>query len=153
MFYSDEDCRWMRMALNEASNSSTFNEVPVGAVITHGSKLLGVAGNSPIATNDPTSHAEINAIRITAQKLDNYRLTGTTIYVTLEPCIMCMGAIIHSRIERLVFGAFDPKTGAAVSKYQIGTDGLLNHNLIVQGGLLEEECGNLLKTFFRKRRG
>ncbi len=153
MFYTDKDIGWMRIALNEACNSSTFNEVPVGAVITDGSKLIATAGNSPISTNDPTSHAEINAIRLAAGKLENYRLTGTTIYVTLEPCIMCMGAIIHSRIERLVFGAFDPKTGAAVSKYQIGGDGLLNHNLVVQGGLLEEECGDLLKTFFRKRRG
>ena len=153
MLYSNDDSRWMRMALNEASNSSTFNEVPVGAVVTDGNKLLAAAGNSSISTSDPISHAEINAIRMAARKIDNYRLTGTTIYVTLEPCIMCMGAIIHSRIERLVFGAFDPKTGAAVSKYQIGTDRLLNHNLVVQGGLLEEECGILLKTFFRKRRG
>lgn len=153
MFYSKEDQGWMRLALNQASNSSTFGEVPVGAVITDGTKLIAAAGNNPISANDPTAHAEINAIRIAAHNLGNYRLTGTTIYVTLEPCIMCMGAIIHSRIERLVFGAFDPKTGAAVSKYQIGTDHLLNHSLIAEGGLLEKECGTLLKAFFKNRRG
>ena len=153
MFYSNEDHIWMHQALNQACNSSTFDEVPVGAVITDGTKLIAAAGNNPISANDPTAHAEINAIRIAAHNLDNYRLKGTTIYVTLEPCIMCMGAIIHSRIERLVFGAFDPKTGAAVSKYQIGSDRLLNHTLIVEGGLLEKECGTLLKTFFRNRRG
>jgi len=152
MFCSNEDQRWMRQALNHACNSNTFNEVPVGAVITDGMKLIAAAGNNPISANDPTAHAEINAIRIAAHNLDNYRLTGTTIYVTLEPCIMCMGAIIHSRIKRLVFGAFDHKTGAAVSKYQIGTDRLLNHTLLVEGGLLEKECGTLLKTFFRNRR-
>jgi tRNA(adenine34) deaminase len=152
MFFSNEDRMWMEAALNEASNSSTFSEVPVGAVITAGSTLLAAAGNRPVSTNDPTSHAEINAIRIAAQNRCNYRLTGTTLYVTLEPCIMCMGAIIHSRIERLVFGAVDPKSGAAVSRYRIGSDGLLNHSLIVEGGLLEEECGAVLKTFFRNRR-
>ncbi len=152
MFFSNEDRFWMEAALNEACNSSTFGEVPVGAVITYGGTLLAASGNRPVSTNDPTSHAEINAIRIAAQNLGNYRLTGATLYVTLEPCIMCMGAIIHSRIERLVFGAADPKTGAAVSRYRIGSDGLLNHSLIVEGGLLEQECGAVLKSFFRNRR-
>jgi len=152
MFNQKQDQAWMRVALNEACNSNTFNEVPVGAVITNGEVLLAAAGNMPISTNDPTSHAEINVIRSAASQLGNYRLTGTTLYVTLEPCIMCMGAIVHSRIERLVFGAYDPKTGAAVSRYQIGTDGLLNHSLTVQGGVLEQECSSLLKTFFRNRR-
>ncbi len=152
MIDQEQDQAWMRAALKEACNSSTFNEVPVGAVITDGNILLASEGNRPISTSDPTSHAEINAIRAASQHLDNYRLPGTTIYVTLEPCIMCMGAIIHSRIKRLVFGAYDPKTGAAISQYQIGTDGQLNHKLIVQGGLLEEECSALLKSFFRGRR-
>ncbi len=152
MFFSNEDRMWMKAALNEACNSSTFGEVPVGAVITDGSTLLAAAGNRPISTSDPTSHAEINAIRLAAQNRGNYRLTGATLYVTLEPCIMCMGAIIHSRIERLVFGAADPKTGAAVSRYRIGSDGLLNHSLIVEGGLLEQECSAVLKTFFKNRR-
>lgn len=152
MFFSNEDRMWMEAALNEACNSSTFGEVPVGAVLTDGSTLLAAAGNRPVSTSDPTSHAEINVIRIAAQNRGNYRLTGATLYVTLEPCIMCMGAIIHSRIERLVFGAADPKTGAAVSRYRIGSDGLLNHSLIVEGGLLEQECSAVLKTFFRNRR-
>ena len=152
MVFSNEDRVWMEAALNEACNSSTFSEVPVGAVITDGCTLLAAAGNRPVSTNDPTSHAEINALRIAAQNQGNYRLTGATLYVTLEPCIMCMGAIIHSRIKRLVFGAADPKSGAAVSRYQIGSDGLLNHSLIVEGGLLEQECGAVLKSFFRNRR-
>ena len=153
MFFSQQDRIWMQAALDEASNSSTFGEVPVGAVITDGTALLAASGNRPVSASDPTSHAEINAIRIAARNRGNYRLSGTTLYVTLEPCIMCMGAIIHARIERLVFGAIDPKSGAAVSRYQIGSDGLLNHSLIVEGGLFEKECGALLKTFFRNRRG
>ncbi len=152
MFFTNEDRAWMEVALNEASNSSTFGEVPVGAVITDGNTLLARAGNRPITTSDPTSHAEINAIRIAAAKRGNYRLTGTTLYVTLEPCIMCMGALIHARIERLVFGAADPKSGAAVSRYRIGSDNLLNHTLNVEGGLLENECASLLKSFFQNRR-
>ena len=142
----------MRLALEQACISNTFNEVPVGAVITDGTKLISQAGNNPITTVDPTSHAEINAIRLAAQKCNNYRLPGTTLYVTLEPCIMCMGALLHARIERLVFGAFDQKTGAAVSKYQIGSDNRLNHRMIVEGGLLEDECSEILRTFFKNRR-
>lgn len=152
MIFTNEDRIWMETALNEACNSSTFSEVPVGAIITDGYTLLAAAGNRPVSSNDPTAHAEINAIRMAAQNQGNYRLTGATLYVTLEPCIMCMGAIIHSRIKRLVFGAADPKSGAAVSRYRIGSDGLLNHSLIVEGGLLEQECGAVLKTFFRNRR-
>jgi len=152
MFFSQADHAFMKAALNEACNSSTFGEVPVGAVLTVGDSILSSSGNRPISSHDPTSHAEINVIRSAARQRHNYRLTGTTLYVTLEPCIMCMGAIIHARIERLVFGAHDPKTGAAVSKYRIGGDGLLNHSLIVQGGLLEDECSFLLKTFFKNRR-
>ncbi len=123
----------------------------MGAVLVKNNELIGAAGNSPISANDPTAHAEINAIREAAARLRNYRLSGT-LYVTLEPCLMCMGAIIHSRIERLVFGTRDPKTGAAESLYRIGTDSKLNHALIVEGGLHEAECSQLLKTFFKKRR-
>ncbi len=152
MLFSKEDHDWMLRALAEASKSSDIGEVPVGAVITDGQILLAAAGNSPISGNDPTAHAEINVIRQAARKRGNYRLNGTTLYVTLEPCLMCMGAIIHSRIERVVFGAYDPKTGAAESRYRIGRDARLNHSLRVDGGLLQERCSALLTEFFRQRR-
>ena len=151
MDFSRDDINWMEQALEQAEQAATHYEVPVGAVLVRDGLLLGCGGNSPISVNDPTAHAEINAIRQAAETLGNYRLGGT-IYVTLEPCLMCMGAIIHSRIERLVFGAPDPKTGAAESVYQIGTDNRLNHTLNIQGGLLEERCSRLLKDFFRQRR-
>ncbi len=141
----------MELALEQAENSAARGEVPVGAVLVRDEKLLGSGGNTPISAHDPTAHAEIKAIRQAAEEIQNYRLGGT-IYVTLEPCLMCMGAIIHSRIERLVFGARDPKTGAALSVYQIGSDRLLNHSLKVEDGLLEEQCSAILREFFRKRR-
>ena len=152
MQFSKEDNDWMHLALAEASKSSNIGEVPVGAVITDGHILLAASGNCPITGNDPTAHAEINVIRQAARKRENYRLNGTTLYVTLEPCLMCMGAIIHSRIERLVFGAYDPKSGAAESCYQIGRDARLNHSLRVDGGLLQERCSAVLTDFFRQRR-
>ena len=124
----------------------------MGAALARGETLLAAAANRPIATNDPTAHAEILAIREAAEKIGNYRLVDTTLYVTLEPCIMCMGAILHARIQRLVFGALDPKTGAAQSRYTIGVDGLLNHRLEIVGGVLETECSQILKDFFQERR-
>jgi tRNA(adenine34) deaminase len=151
MNFNSEDTGWMRAALKYAQIAAEQDEVPVGAVLVKDNLLLGAAGNSPISANDPTAHAEINAIRVAAARLLNYRLGGT-LYVTLEPCLMCMGAIIHSRIERLVYGASDTKTGAAESLYQIGADGRLNHSLTVEGGLLEAECSQLLKNFFKGRR-
>jgi tRNA(adenine34) deaminase len=114
--------------------------------------LLAAAGNSPIQLFDPSAHAEILAIRRAAELLRNYRLPETTLYVTLEPCIMCMGALIQARVSRLVYGATDPKTGAATSLYSIGNDQRLNHNLTVIGGVLAGECASLLKDFFRERR-
>jgi tRNA(adenine34) deaminase len=152
MNFNDIDKIWMQRALSEARKSADFGEVPVGAVITDGSDLLAASGNCPITSVDPTAHAEINVIREAALKQNNYRLPGATLYVTLEPCAMCMGAIIHARIQRLVFGAYDPKTGAAVSRYRLGTDNLLNHALIVQGGVLKDQCSSLLQTFFKQRR-
>ena len=146
------DEQWMRVALEQASATAGRGEVPVGAVLTAGDELIEAAGNSPIGLCDPTAHAEILALRRAAARIGNYRLTGTTLYVTLEPCIMCMGAIIHARVDRLVFGASDPKTGAAVSRYQIGSDGRLNHTLEITAGVLEAECSALLKDFFRLRR-
>ena len=151
MEFSRTDTSWMELALEQAQRAAARGEVPVGAVLVKDEVMLGCAANSPVTTNDPTAHAEINAIRQAAEQVANYRLGGT-LYVTLEPCLMCMGAIIHSRIERLVFGAWDPKTGAAVSVYQIGSDNLLNHSLTIEGGLLEERCSLLLKDFFRQRR-
>jgi len=147
------DERWMRLALEQASQSAANGEVPVGAVLTSGNEVLAAAGNSPIRLSDPTAHAEILVLRAASSSTGNYRLTGTTLYVTLEPCIMCMGAIIHARVDRLVFGAFDPKTGAAASRYRIGSDGLLNHQIDITSGVLAEESATLLREFFRIRRG
>jgi len=151
MTFSPDDITWMEQALEKAAAAVAEGEVPVGAVLGKDGRPLGSGGNSPISTHDPTAHAEIKAIRQAAATIRNYRLGGT-LYVTLEPCLMCMGAIIHSRIERLVFGALDPKTGAARSVYQIGSDRRLNHTVKIEGGLLEERCGRLLKDFFRNRR-
>ena len=146
------DLAFMRIALEQARQAAKAGEVPVGAALARGETLLAAAANRPIATNDPTAHAEILAIREAAEKIGNYRLVDTTLYVTLEPCIMCMGAILHARIQRLVFGALDPKTGAAQSRYTIGVDGLLNHRLEIVGGVLETECSQILKDFFQERR-
>lgn len=142
----------MELALEMAVLAEKKGEVPVGAILTGDCGLIARGYNNPRHANDPTAHAEIVALRAGAGQMQNYRLTGTTLYVTLEPCIMCMGALIHARIDRLVFGAADPKTGAAVSRYAIGTDGLLNHTLSVTGGVLEAECGAILKNFFAGRR-
>ncbi len=149
---TDVDRNWMGLAIEQAKKSALAGEVPVGAVLVLGKHLLALDGNRPIGSLDPTAHAEILAIRQAARKLANYRLPETTLYVTLEPCIMCMGAIIQARIERLVFGAHDPKAGAVESCYHIGSDALLNHTLVIAGGILAEECGTLLRDFFRQRR-
>lgn len=151
MAFDNQDKSWMELALVQAVQAAAEHEVPVGAVFVKDNAVVSRAGNNPIGACDPTAHAEIIVIREASQKLVNYRLGGT-LYVTLEPCLMCMGAIIHSRIERLVFGAYDQKTGAAISTYHIGTDKKLNHSLVVEGGLLEGPCSMLLKKFFRQRR-
>jgi tRNA(adenine34) deaminase len=143
----------MNKALDLARKAETQDEVPIGAVICdEQGAVIGEGWNLTRHLNDPTAHAEIQALRKAARKLDNYRLPGTTLYVTLEPCIMCMGAILHSRVQRLVFGAFDPKAGAAGSKYQVGEDGLLNHRLEIQGGLMTNRCSAMLQEFFRRKR-
>lgn len=143
---------WMRAALFEANAAAKTGEVPVGAVLVKDEQIIGRGSNCPISSSDPTAHAEIIALRRGAEKLQNYRLPGTTLYVTLEPCIMCMGAIIHARVEKLIIGATDPKSGAAYSVYNIGSDGLLNHTLVIETGVLEEACRKILKDFFRVRR-
>ena len=142
---------FMRMAIGEAESALESGEVPVGAVITMEGRVLAKAHNNPILMKDPTAHAEILAIREAANRTENYRLTGTTIYVTIEPCTMCAGAIIHARIARLVFGAIDPK-GGAISLYDMFGDKKLNHFVDVTGGVLEEECGKILSRFFREKR-
>lgn len=142
----------MRAAIAQAKLASAAGEVPVGAVIVSNQKILSSAYNNPIASHDPSAHAEILAIRKAAAAWKNYRLCGATLYVTLEPCLMCAGAIIQARIERLVFGAPDPKNGAAQSLYRIFDDPRFNHAVLVQGGVLGEECGKILSGFFRGKR-
>ncbi|OHE30916.1 MAG: tRNA-specific adenosine deaminase, partial [Syntrophus sp. RIFOXYC2_FULL_54_9] len=127
-------------------------EVPVGAVIVRGEELLATGHNSPISLNDPSAHAELIAMRRAAAEIGNYRLSGTTLYTTLEPCLMCAGAILQSRIERLVFGAADPKSGAAVSLYRIFDDRRMNHAVAVTEGILREACVEIISGFFRAKR-
>jgi len=146
------DAYYMQLALQEARKAYACGEVPVGAVLIYGGKILARGYNRPISHVDPTAHAEIVVITRAARKVGNYRLLGTTLYVTLEPCIMCTGAIINARIERIVFGARDPKGGAVVSLYNLLTDERLNHRPKVTAGIMEEECGEILSRFFREKR-
>jgi len=147
---NDDD--YMRMALAEARKALEKEEVPIGAVLVNDGRVLAQAHNSPITANDPSAHAEILVLRQAAQTMGNYRLTGAVLYVTLEPCIMCAGAIVHARLARVVFGARDPKAGAVVSLYEILKDKRLNHQVDVTEGILKEECGEILSRFFRKKR-
>ncbi|OQX17673.1 MAG: tRNA-specific adenosine deaminase [Desulfobulbaceae bacterium A2] len=147
------DRDWMRLALIEARTAAALGEVPVGALLVSAEgRMLARAGNACISACDPTAHAEMLVLRQAAQQCRNYRLPGTTLYVTLEPCPMCAAALVQARVARLVFGALDPKAGAVVSRYRIGSDGLLNHSFVLQGGVLAEECGEMLRSFFRSRR-
>jgi len=149
----DEDIHWMKRALSLAQQAAAEDEVPVGAVVVRHGEVLGQGWNRPISTNDPTAHAEITALRDAAEHEGNYRLTGATLYVTLEPCLMCSGAMIHARIGRLVFAASDPKRGAVNSTaHAFETQGL-NHRVEVEGGVLAAECAEVLQGFFRDRRG
>lgn len=148
-----QDEVYMRHALLLAHRAQAAGEVPVGAVLVHEGRILGEGSNRPIATHDPSAHAEMIAMRAAAAALGNYRLPGATLYVTLEPCAMCAGAIIHARVARLVFGAWDPKAGAVSSVYDLIAQPRLNHRLDWRGGVLETECGDLLRAFFRARRG
>ena len=143
----------MKMALEEAYRAEREEEVPVGAVIVKDNKVIARAYNQVIKMNDPTAHAEILALRQAALALRNYRLIDTTLYVTIEPCLMCGGALVQARIGRIVFGAFDPKMGAFGSLYNLAEDKRLNHRIRVKSGVLEEECCRLMKDFFRRRRG
>jgi tRNA(Arg) A34 adenosine deaminase TadA len=149
----EADNEFMGLALDEARRGGVEGEVPVGALITLDGRVLAAAHNRPIALNDPTAHAEILALRAAAQATGAYRLTNATLYVTLEPCVMCVGAMVQARIARLKFGARDEKSGALGSVYDIGRDGRLNHRIEVYGGLMESECAALLRGFFKDRRG
>ncbi|MFA5940833.1 MAG: tRNA adenosine(34) deaminase TadA [Sinimarinibacterium sp.] len=144
---------YMRHALMLAHRAQAQGEVPVGAVVVHGQRIVGEGWNQPIGAHDPSAHAEMVALRQAAQRLGNYRLLDTTLYVTLEPCVMCAGAIVHARVAHLVFGAWDPKAGAVRSVYDVIARPRLNHIVEWQGGVLEQECGDALRAFFRARRG
>lgn len=143
---------YLQLAIEQARLASDAGEVPVGAIVIFENGIVGRGRNQVLATNDPTAHAEVVALRDAARRLNNYRLTGCELYTTLEPCSMCAGAIIHARIARLVYGAADPKAGAAGSVVEVINHPRLNHQLQVTGGVLAEECGELLRAFFRDRR-
>lgn len=142
----------MELALAEAESAGARGEVPVGAVLVHGGEVLAAAGNAPVGSNDCTAHAEIRVLRAAGARLGNYRLPHTTLYVTLEPCAMCIGALVHARVARVVYGARDPKSGAAGGAFDLAGRAEHNHRLRVEGGVLQARCGNLLRTFFRERR-
>lgn len=143
----------MKLALSLAERAATVGEVPVGALIVRDDAIVGEGWNRPISTSDPTAHAEIVALRAAAASQQNYRLPGCTLYVTVEPCTMCVGASIHARIERLVFGALEPKAGAIVSCFRLLDQGHFNHRIVWCGGVLAERAGALMSEFFRVRRG
>ncbi len=143
---------FMRHALLLAHRAQAAGEVPVGAVVVHGERIIGEGWNRPIGDHDPSAHAEMVALRQAAQRIGNYRLLDTTLYVTLEPCVMCAGAIVHARVGHLVFGAWDPKAGAVRSVYDVIARPRLNHIVEWRGGVLEDECGEMLRQFFRARR-
>lgn len=152
MVFDGQDSYWMQRAIEMAQLGQSKGEVPVGAVLVKDQEALAFGYNQPILNHDPTHHAEIQVIREAAQKVGNYRILGSTLYVTLEPCSMCAGAIIQARIARVVFGAFEPKGGACGSVIDILNHEKLNHQPVVQGGLLEHHCANLLKEFFKLKR-
>ncbi|MBZ4209551.1 MAG: tRNA adenosine(34) deaminase TadA [Comamonadaceae bacterium] len=147
-----DDAAFMTLALAQARVAMTAGEVPVGAVVVRHGQVIASASNAPIAGHDPTAHAEILALRAAAQVIGNYRLPDCELFVTLEPCAMCVGAILQARLQRVVFGASDPKTGAAGSVIDLFVNPRLNHQTRLQGGLLETECSALLQTFFQERR-
>jgi len=149
----DTDETYMQMALQQAEQAGALGEVPVGAVVVDaGGQIIGLGHNRTIMDADPTAHAEIVALRQAARGMGNYRLPGAALYVTLEPCVMCMGAMLHARLARIVFGATDPKTGACGSVLDVGAMSQLNHHTAVCGNVLAEPCGHILRAFFKARR-
>ena len=149
---SSVDEQWMGLAIQQALLAEAMDEVPVGAVLVQDNTIIVSAHNQPITNNDPTAHAEIQLLRAAGKKLNNYRLPNTTLYVTLEPCTMCLGAMIHARVSRVVFGAYDQKTGVCGSCQDLSSSDCFNHSIEVEGGILADECKNLLQKFFQKRR-
>ena len=147
------DAAWMALALDQAKEAAAAGEVPVGAVAVRDGAIVGTGYNTPIRSHDPTAHAEVVALRAASHACANYRLPGVSLYVTLEPCPMCVGAMIHARIARLIYGAPDPRSGAAGSCFELAQARQLNHRMEVQGGVLAAEAGALLRAFFRARRG
>ena len=146
------DQQYMRMAIEQAQLAAQSGEVPVGAVLVRDGQVISKAFNKPIANHDPSAHAEMLALREAALAEENYRIPGTTLYVTLEPCAMCSGAMLHARVSRVVYGAPDPKTGAAGSVIDLFSSKQINHQTSIEGGIMGEECGQLLRDFFKGRR-
>ncbi|MBT6548235.1 MAG: tRNA adenosine(34) deaminase TadA [Gammaproteobacteria bacterium] len=147
-----QDTAWMRLAIEQAHQAESLGEVPVGAVLVIDGALVAAAFNAPISGCDPSAHAEIAVLRKAAELRKNYRLPFSTLYVTIEPCTMCMGAMIHSRVQRVVFGAREPRAGAVVSQLQLAGQSFYNHQIEVTEGVLADECGALVSTFFRAKR-
>ena len=148
----NNDEKWMALAIKQAVKAHNKGEVPVGAVLIKDGKLIAQAYNQPISTNDATAHAEIQLLRAAGKHQKNYRLIDTTIYVTLEPCAMCLGAMMHARIKRMVYGTSDPKTGVCGSHVDLTTESFFNHKMEISGGILEKECMELIQSFFKSRR-
>jgi len=149
----NKDEQWMQIAIEEAKLAMKENEIPIGSVLVRNEKIIAQAHNQPISNNDPTAHAEIQVLRKAGIQQKNYRLGGSTLYVTLEPCAMCFGAMIHARIERIVFGALDPKTGVCGSCIDLNKESFFNHKISITGEVLDKECSDLLRLFFKSKRG
>ena len=148
----EDDTYWMAAALERAQRAEALGEVPVGAIIVADNKIIGEGWNTPITDHDPSAHAELSAIRMAAKAVQNYRVVNATLYVTLEPCPMCAGAIVHSRLQRVVFGAYDLKTGAAGSAFQLLNDSKMNHQPELCAGVMKEQCADVISSFFARRR-
>lgn len=147
-----EDRRWMAYAMQLAQRAAELGEVPVGAVLVHQGEVIGEGWNQPISGHDPTAHAEMLALRNAAQAIENYRLVDSTLYITIEPCTMCAGAIVHARVARVVFGATEPKAGAAISNGQVFDQPWMNHQVAYEGGVLADACSAQISAFFKQRR-
>ncbi len=152
MAFSEQDIVWMQHALSLAQQAADIQEVPVGAVIVRDGQVLGQGYNRPISSHDPSAHAEIIALRDACNNAQNYRIPGSTLYVTLEPCSMCAGAIVHARVDRVVFGASEPKAGVVASQQHFFDQGFLNYRVAYEGGCMQQQCGELITAFFDQRR-
>ena len=147
-----QEQKWMQVAINLANHASSIDEIPVGAIIVYENKIIGEGWNQPISSNDPTAHAEIMALRDAGKNIGNYRLPDATMYVTLEPCAMCAGAIVHARLAKLVYAVDDPKTGACGSVLNLLQIDEFNHKVEIENGIMKEECRSLIQSFFKEKR-